>query len=135
MADLQVIHGYRHLYRGLLRAVQYSKPARYTALFQLRRAFREEGATYDARGVWRTIRFLDAAARERGLEHRVLKNLLVIAWWRYGFDCKATYKKALIDANTERKKTDLEKYMSATAYAHYDKTIEMLNKSMGLCLR
>jgi hypothetical protein len=83
MADPKVIHAYRHLYRGLLHAVQFSKPARYTALHQLRRGFREKGAEYDPRGVARTIRFLDAAARERGLEHRVLKTLLVMAWYRY----------------------------------------------------
>ncbi|KAI1820940.1 hypothetical protein F4861DRAFT_520929 [Xylaria intraflava] len=83
MADLEVIHAYRHLYRGLLHAVQFSKPSRFIARDQLRRAFREKGAKYDRRGILRTIRFLDAAARERGLEHRVLKNLLLIAFQRY----------------------------------------------------
>lgn len=83
MASTEVIHAYRHLYRGLLHAVQFSKPARYTARNQLRRAFREKGARYDQRGIARTIRFLDAAKRERGPEHRVLKNLLIMAWYRY----------------------------------------------------
>lgn len=83
MADPKIIHAYRHLYRGLLHAVQFSKPARYTARNQLRRAFREEGAKYDSRGIARTIRFLEAATRERGPEHRVLKNLIFIAWCRY----------------------------------------------------
>ncbi|RYC61815.1 hypothetical protein CHU98_g4395 [Xylaria longipes] len=111
MADPKIIHAYRHLYRGLLHAVQFSKPARYTARNQLRRAFREKGAKYDYRGIARTIRFLDAATRERGLEHRVLKNLLFIAW------------------------PALEDHVQKTVYKHYDMTIAMLNKSMGLCLR
>jgi hypothetical protein len=102
MTNIQIIHAYRHLYRGLLHAVQFSKPARYTARNQLRRAFREERAKYDARGVVRTLRFLDAAARERGLEHRVLKNLLTMAWYRY--EGKKTYRRARYEEESERKK-------------------------------
>ena len=36
MSNQEVIHAYRHLYRGLLRAVQYSAPGRYTARDQRR---------------------------------------------------------------------------------------------------
>lgn len=82
MASEQVVHAYRHLYRGLLRAVQFSKPARYVARDQLRVAFREPGAVPDTRGIARTIRFLEAAARERGLEHKILKNLLMTQFFR-----------------------------------------------------
>ncbi|EFY90411.1 hypothetical protein MAC_03657 [Metarhizium acridum CQMa 102] len=71
----EVVHAYRHLYRCLLRAVQYSSPARYIARDQLRAAFRETPAL-DAEGVKRTIWFLEAAGKERGLEHAILKNLL-----------------------------------------------------------
>lgn len=74
----EVIHGYRHLYRSLLQAVQYASPARHTARDQLRTAFRERGATWDATGVKRTLWFLRAAAKERGLEHKIVKNLLQV---------------------------------------------------------
>ncbi|KAI0974769.1 DUF1763-domain-containing protein [Xylaria arbuscula] len=151
MADLNVIHAYRHLYRALLHAVQFAKPARYTARNQLRRAFREKGAHYDARGIVRTIFFLKAAARERGLEHRVLKNLIMIAWHRY--DDSPNWKHVqlaqlairkrqvlvdvIVDAGrtNQKSRTELESRVHATAYKHYDMTIAMLNKSMGLCLR
>ncbi|KAI0378322.1 DUF1763-domain-containing protein [Hypomontagnella monticulosa] len=83
MADIQVIHAYRHLYRGLLHAVQFSGPARYIARDQLRAAFREKGAKLDPRSTTRTLRFLEAAARTRGLEHRILRNLLHVAFYRY----------------------------------------------------
>lgn len=87
MADTEVIHAYRHLYRGLLHAVQFSKPARYVARDKLRIAFREKDTKLDTkldgRGIARTLRFLDAAARERGLEHSVLKNLLLTTYFRY----------------------------------------------------
>ncbi|KAI0518238.1 DUF1763-domain-containing protein [Xylaria bambusicola] len=150
MADAKVIHAYRHIYRGLLRAVQFSKPSRYTARNQLRRAFREKGAQYDARGIARTIRFLDAATRERGLEHKVLKNLLMIAWYRYD---RSDWKLALSEHEAKEKRQvpmivsqgvvsvnqrlrkGIEAHMKATVYRHYDMTIAMLNKSMGLCLR
>ncbi|KAI3327971.1 DUF1763-domain-containing protein [Xylariaceae sp. AK1471] len=124
MADPKIIHAYRHLYRGLLHGVQFSKPARYTARNQLRRAFRDKGAKYDPRGIARTIRFLDAATRERGLEHRVLKNLLIMAWYRYEDG-----------HNWRHVQTELEEHVQTTAYNHYDITVAMLNKSMGLCLR
>lgn len=152
MADLEIIHAYRHLYRGLLHAIQFSKPARYTALHQLRRGFREKGAKYDPRGVTRTVLFLRAAARERGMEHQVLRNLLIVAWYRYEntptwrqaqIEIEAPQKKqALISPNTlsivnakRLSRTELQAHVQATVYKHYEMTIAMLNKSVGLCLR
>lgn len=83
MASPQITHAYRHLYRTLLKGVQYSTPARFVARGQLRRAFREPGATYDERGIKRTLWFLEAAAKERGMEHRILKNLLRVHQMRH----------------------------------------------------
>lgn len=80
---LSIAQAYRHLYRGLLHAVQYSAPARYVVRDQIREAFRKgEPATFDQAKVSRTLVFLQGAARERGLEHRVLKNLVHTAYWR-----------------------------------------------------
>lgn len=75
-SNLDILHAYRHLYRSLLRAVQYATPARLAARSQLRAAFRDRDAVWDAEGTKRTRWFLEAAAKERGLEHRILKNLL-----------------------------------------------------------
>jgi hypothetical protein len=81
----EVIHAYRNLYRSLLHAVQYSSPARYIARDQLRAAFREPPRQpLDGEAVKRTIWFLEAAARERGLEHKILKNLLRVRGHRAG---------------------------------------------------
>lgn len=83
MAPLEVMHAYRHLYRDLLRAVQYSKPARYSGLRLLRQAFRDPNATtLDASGAEQTGIFLRAAAASRGLEHRVLRTVLRVEWER-----------------------------------------------------
>lgn len=72
----EMVHAYRSLYRTLLQAVRYSAPARYIARDKLRATFRDPKATFDADVAKRTLWFLEAAARERGLEHRILKNLL-----------------------------------------------------------
>ncbi|CAJ2511812.1 Uu.00g074370.m01.CDS01 [Anthostomella pinea] len=133
MADLKVIHAYRHLYRGLLHAVQFSKPSRYIAQAQLRTAFREEGATFDTRSIARTVRFLEAATRTSGLEHSVLKNLLMTAYFRH-YHGNRTWKHVQLNVKQMKNKKDQE-HVRRTAYKHYDMTVAMLNKSMGLCLR
>lgn len=74
----EIIHAYRRLYRSLLQAVQYATPARYVARDQLRAAFREPDAALDPEGVKRTVWFLQAASKERGLEHKILKNLIEV---------------------------------------------------------
>ncbi|EGX95569.1 hypothetical protein CCM_00223 [Cordyceps militaris CM01] len=76
----EVLHAYRHLYKGLLRGVQYSIPARYIVRDQIRLAFRQgdvdpAATTWDASAIKRTLWFLSAAGREKGLEHRILRNL------------------------------------------------------------
>ena len=77
----EIILAYRHLYKHLLRAVQYSKPARFVARDRMRRYFRKSTEDdYDASRVARTLEFLDAAAKARGLEHKITKNLMHV-WW------------------------------------------------------
>lgn len=95
-SKLDITTAYRRLYRGLLRAVQYSAPARYVVRDQLRAAFRERDAVLDREAVKRTVWFLDAAAKERGLEHKILKNLVRVrvdrAWGT------RSWKRALLEA-------------------------------------
>ncbi|KAF4634975.1 hypothetical protein G7Y89_g3125 [Cudoniella acicularis] len=117
-SKLELIHAYRHLYRGLLKAVQYSKPARYMARDQLRKSFRnDDPTTFNQDKVDKTMEFLRGAAQERGLEHRILRNLLLSKWTpRVGNASTATH-------------------VRNTARLNYDMTLAMLNESMGLCLR
>jgi hypothetical protein len=76
MSKLEILHGYRHLYRAMLRAVQFSNRSRYVARDHLRKSFRNEMDTLDPEAIKRTRWFLEAAAKERGLEHKILKNLV-----------------------------------------------------------
>jgi len=81
MANEAVIHAYRHLYRHGLRAVQFSKPARYTLRDRLRLAFRKShAADLEPKRVENTLEFLQYATKENGLEHRIVKTLLHV-WW------------------------------------------------------
>ncbi|KAK9417892.1 putative DUF1763-domain-containing protein [Seiridium unicorne] len=129
MADINVLHAYRHLYRHGLRAVQFSKPSRYVLRDRLRVAFREKNATLDAAAVEKTVLFLEAAQRSSGLEHKVLKNLLFVALHRY------QPRPLKISILENKRMIPFNKELKATAFKHYDMTIAMLNKSMGLCLR
>ncbi|KAM0309868.1 hypothetical protein ACHAO8_008623 [Botrytis cinerea] len=71
------IYAYRGLYRALLHAVQYAKPARYMGRNMLRDEFRKGNPkTFDQRRISNTITFLNLAAKETGLEHKLVKNLL-----------------------------------------------------------
>ncbi|KAL7934910.1 hypothetical protein V8C35DRAFT_300150 [Trichoderma chlorosporum] len=129
VSTLEITHAYRGLYRGLLRAVQYSAPARYVVRDQLRAAFRERDASLDREGVKRTVWFLEAAAKERGLEHKILKNLIRVRLDR-SWGLRA-WKRAL---NETKQKPEVRQ-LQQEAMQHYDMTVAMLNKSMGLCLR
>lgn len=83
MSNIEIIHAYRKLLRAGLQAVQYSLPARFTVQKQLEKAFRKsKREDFDAEATRRTIWFLKAAAEEAGLEHKILKNLLRIAYER-----------------------------------------------------
>ena len=80
--QLTVATAYRELYRAGLRAIQYSTPARYTLRSTIRRAFRNGApADLDPTKVRRTVLFLQNAAKSRGTEHRVTRNLMIYRWY------------------------------------------------------
>ena len=79
----EIVRSYRQLYRQSLHAVQYAVPARYTVRILLRNAYRAgNAADFDAQKINNTLTFLNGAAKERGLEHKILKNLLHTWYWR-----------------------------------------------------
>lgn len=82
MSNQEIIHAYRHLYRAALRAVCYSQPASTVARNQLRGAFRHKHATFDERAIRRTVWFLKNAAKDTGIEHKIVKNLLFVKFWK-----------------------------------------------------
>lgn len=78
----EIVQSYRRLYRHGLHAVQYSSPARYVLLDRLQRAYRHGIAEdFDAEKIEKTIEFLSDAAKMRGREHLIVKNLHHVWWW------------------------------------------------------
>ena len=79
----EIVRSYRRLYRHAMYAVQYATPARYTVKLLLENAYRTgNAADFDAQKINNTITFLDGAAKEKGLEHKILKNLLHTWYWQ-----------------------------------------------------
>ncbi|KAI9903207.1 hypothetical protein N3K66_002559 [Trichothecium roseum] len=139
------IHAYRHLLRRAAAAVSHAQPASTIARDALRSAFRDpvgSGSSssngsgggsgvggLDPERVKRTIWFLTAAAKERGLEHQVVKNMVAVRRGRmprHGVVFDAVHR-------SQKQKQEFKEHKN-TAYHHYEMTIAMLNETMGLCL-
>ncbi|KAK5110368.1 hypothetical protein LTR62_006076 [Meristemomyces frigidus] len=118
----EILHTYRHLYTHALRACQYSKPSRYVVRDHIRAAFRSSPpSSYNPDTLARTVEFFKSAASHKGIEHKVQKNLIHV-WW----------EREKLSRGTMRHDTyALRKH----AYDDFDRTLEMLNKSMGLCIK
>jgi len=88
----QILRAYRHIYQHGLRAVQYAQPARYILRDRLRRLFRDgDPANFDQQRINNTLEFLRGAALSKGLEHRIVKNLLFV--WFHEVYAKANWSK------------------------------------------
>ncbi|KAI4228157.1 MAG: hypothetical protein L6R36_001871 [Xanthoria steineri] len=124
---LEIVRSYRNLYRHALRAVQYSSPARYTLKSHLRLAYRSNGAeAFNSTRIGNTLLFLQHAAEERGLEHRMLKSLLHVWWWQaQPRVCANSLPTASSQARSE---------IGSSAFGHFNVTVRLLNESMQLCL-
>ncbi|KAF1955984.1 DUF1763-domain-containing protein [Byssothecium circinans] len=126
MSTQEIVHAYRHLYRQGLRAVQFSKPARYTLRDRLRLAFRKNPpVNYSSQRIQNTLEFLQYATTQNGLEHKIVKNLLFI-WWNQAKGGKGKTASKLPTQEEIRIKT-----ITFDAFNH---NIEMLNESMDMCI-
>ncbi len=84
-----IVLAYRHLYRAGLHAVQYSKPARFVLKRIIDEAFRKgKPGDFNPRRIGNTVVFLENAAKDRGIEHAVVKNILRVRWWQHQTDMR-----------------------------------------------
>ena len=80
--NAEIVHSYRKLYRQGLHAIQYSSPARHILRNRLRLAFRGGSPTdYNSRRAENTVLFLYNATKAKGLEHKIVKNLMHVWYW------------------------------------------------------
>lgn len=115
---------YRRLYRAGLGSVQYSTPARYVVRDKLRHAFRHSPITrFNTMRVENTIEFLTNATHYTGIEHRIIKNLGLVEYYR---------------VFVRRKRHQLpeeETAIDVVAFNSYWENIGFLNESLHIDLR
>ncbi|KAK0355635.1 hypothetical protein LTR02_002570 [Friedmanniomyces endolithicus] len=117
-----ILHAYRHLLQHALRACRHAKPARFTVRDRLRRAFRTSSSQeYDAGRVERTLEFLGSAAEFKGVEYRLSRTLAHV-WWERERLGRMTGRPDVFP-------------LRRRAYEEFDRTLERLNESMGLCIK
>lgn len=80
----QLPASYRALYKAGLAAVQHSSPARFAIRDKLRHAFRSSSSSsvFSQTRADNTVAFLRVAARRKGLEHDVVRNLCLVHYWQ-----------------------------------------------------
>jgi hypothetical protein len=133
----EILHAYRHLLRTSLHAIQYSTPARHVITSRLRLSFRSSPiSSFEPKRISNTLEFLSNAGKTTGLEHQILRNLLMVWYWepaqwkdRKGRDVMWSQLPGMGD------KVVLERVVKAGAYGGFYWGLRMLNESMGLCLR
>ncbi|KAK9543774.1 hypothetical protein V6Z96_002582 [Aspergillus fumigatus] len=130
MEQRAVIHAYRHLYRQGLKLVNYSAPYRYVLLRTLRLAFRSSPARdFDPKKIANTLRFLQRASDVAGLEHKIVKNILMVRYWEQPQVKKDV--KLLRGLGNDRNEFTIRK----DANEHFNRTLMLLNESLGTCFR
>ncbi|KAH0292490.1 DUF1763-domain-containing protein [Aureobasidium namibiae CBS 147.97] len=118
----QIIHAYRHLLRTSLQAIRYAKPARYTLQSHLRSSFRNPTSSFSPQQISQTLQFLDNAAMYKGLEDKIVRNLLYV-WGTRHKDVPGLLRR---DKRAMRLRHD--------AYEKFDDQVKMLQRSLGIRL-
>ncbi|KAL1915580.1 uncharacterized protein VTP21DRAFT_6704 [Calcarisporiella thermophila] len=124
---------YRRLWRAGHAAVSNAAPAKYIFRRKLRDGFNENlSASPDQCPILfsrahNTLLFLDQAARRRGLEHKVIKNLCQMGIYHQKYAERPPF--------WNRKLKPHQHKLHAASYDGYYRTIEMLNESLGVFLR
>lgn len=127
----QVTLAYRKLLKTSSQAVRFATPAKHLVRHILRDSFRGSPATaFNPRRINNTIRFLEQASEHNGLQHKILKNIIHVRWWK---DHKDKLKiPDSLKANTD---VAMDLRQNVAFGAQFDATLILFNESMDLCLR
>ncbi|KAJ5248681.1 hypothetical protein N7468_000132 [Penicillium chermesinum] len=125
-----VVHAYRHLYRQGLKAIRYSTPARHVLRSTLRSSFRSSPLEdFDQPRIDNTLAFMQRAAETNGLEHKILRNILMTRYWETPQIAKESRILKMLGLGKE------EYRLRKDASKHFNLTLERLNDSLGTCLK
>lgn len=138
IVHLTILQQYRTILRAGLRAVQYARPARYQIHQKIRAAFetpqnlkhgekcKDSQIKYEpAQSFLNTVDFLNTAARQKGRENDIVKNLCYVEYDNW----KTANTRSRLRLKEENK-TNLERVEKEYRYM-----IEMMNKTLKLELR
>ncbi|CAL5870007.1 uncharacterized protein PFLUO_LOCUS4240 [Penicillium psychrofluorescens] len=125
-----VLHAYHHLSRQALKAIRYSVPGRHVLRTTMRNSFRSSPIEdFDPTRIANTLLFLERATRTTGLEHKIVKNILFCRYWELpGARRESKVLRSLGLGNSEHS-------LRKSAYEQLNSTLELLNQSLGTCLR
>ncbi|KAG9648700.1 hypothetical protein KCU95_g3241, partial [Aureobasidium melanogenum] len=117
-----IVHAYRHLLRTSLQAIRYAKPARFTLQSHLRSSFRNPTSPFDSQQLSQTLEFLNNAAKYKGLEDKIVRNLLQV----WGCKDRGVPSSLRRDKNAMR--------LRDAAYEGFDEDVRMLERTLGIRL-
>ncbi|KAK9470296.1 uncharacterized protein V1510DRAFT_423511 [Dipodascopsis tothii] len=116
---------YRSVWRLSMRAIRKSSPQRYYLRRILRNFFTDPEIVYEPVKFENTLLFLEAAEKYRGLEHKILKNLLHVAWSRRMAESKRP--------NTPiTDKVRFKQELSDVVLLEFDNTQRLLGESVNI---
>ncbi|PWY67477.1 DUF1763-domain-containing protein [Aspergillus costaricaensis CBS 115574] len=125
-----VVHAYRHLYRQGLKAINYSTPARHVLRHSLRSAFRSSSPEeLNPRRIANTLQFLQRAADVAGLEHKIVKNLMMMKYWEQPQVRKD--HRTLRGLGVDQR----DPILMQDTMRQFNLTLSLLNDSLDICLR
>ncbi|KAJ5533638.1 hypothetical protein N7494_010190 [Penicillium frequentans] len=124
-----IVQAYRSLYRQALKAIRYSTPARHVLRSTMRSAFRSNHTELDPSKIANTLLFLERATDVRGLEHKIVKNLMLARYWEQPHIARESRVLKVLGLGKAEDK------LRKNAYEHYNLTLERLNESLGTCLK
>ncbi|KAI4765538.1 hypothetical protein E4T52_01659 [Aureobasidium sp. EXF-3400] len=127
----EIVHAYRHLLRTSLQAIRYAKPARFTLQSHLRSSFRNPTSAFNSQEISQTLEFLDNAAKYKGLEDKIVRNLLHV-WGCKHRDVPVSLTVRLMDELRRREKRDMR--LRNAAYERFDEHVKMLERTLGIRL-
>ncbi|KAF9887437.1 hypothetical protein FE257_010154 [Aspergillus nanangensis] len=125
-----IVHAYRHLYRAGLKVISYSTPSRHVLLRTLRSSFRTSPPEdFNPHKITNTLHFLQRASDVAGLEHKIVKNLMMVRYWEQPQVRKDL--RVLKGLGIDQRESSLRKSVNE----QFNVTLMLLNESLGTCLK
>ncbi|KAI9258085.1 hypothetical protein BDA99DRAFT_515186 [Phascolomyces articulosus] len=123
----KVKHDYRALLKAGYAAVQYERHHKLQIHQRIRHRFEHPPSpVVNDTQINNTIEFLNTAAKRRGLEHDIVRNICSLDRYRAQYDIRPPLY--------NRKLTPDIRHLHDTSHDELDELIKLLNNELELCL-